>query len=87
MLLFNRSWNKTPQQKKMKYLILSLALLMMAPATFAANATSESTQMEHFAPGDRKMNKGRKATYGKKKGTKGTSCKKARKIMKRRGNW
>ncbi len=93
MLLYNKAGLNPPAKNRMKYLILSLALMMMAPSTFAATTNSEAAQMEHFAPGGDRPNKskaGKHGGYGKKSArhrAKGTSCKKARKIMKRRGNW
>lgn len=70
----------------MKRILFILALAIFA-APNLASASDASTAMEQNDPRGRMMKKHRKATYGKRRGTKGTSCKKAHKIMKRRGNW
>ena len=69
-----------------KLLFILLVTLFACPVdTFAATETQVAVQ--YSDPGSRAMKKHRKKTYGKRKGTKGTSCKKAHKIMKKRGNW
>ena len=76
----------------MNKLILISAFLCIGLGVSASDASPLMTPVEQpsqsFLPGkDKKGKKHRKATYGRKKSSKGTSCKGARKIMKRRGNW
>lgn len=68
-----------------KFLLILGLTIFTCPAFEASATTTTSSNMEEIMPGDRKMKKHRKATYGKRKGTKGTSCRKAyKKIGKSR---